>query len=87
MYVNSTTTKNVFDWSHNPVTTFVGFVIEIISLYFSTRLQARFLLAKLNPSSTYNSATDVAPGGEVILTDDVYLQVFMEHLQRLAVAS
>ena len=50
-------------------------------------LQARFLLAKLNPSSTYNSASDVAPGGEVILTDDVSLQVFMEHLQRLAVAS
>eukprot|EP00271_Cylindrocystis_brebissonii_P001991 TRINITY_DN1233_c2_g1_i1.p1 TRINITY_DN1233_c2_g1~~TRINITY_DN1233_c2_g1_i1.p1 ORF type:complete len:780 (+),score=203.52 TRINITY_DN1233_c2_g1_i1:402-2741(+) len=49
--------------------------------------QARFLLAKLNPSATYNSATGSAPGGEVILTDDVSLQVFMEHLQRLAVQS
>ncbi|CAI7887381.1 unnamed protein product [Closterium sp. NIES-54] len=48
--------------------------------------QARFLLAKLNPSATYNSASTV-PGGEVILTDDVSLQVFMEHLQRLAVQS
>eukprot|EP00897_Mesotaenium_endlicherianum_P006752 jgi/Mesen1/6104/ME000310S05206 len=47
--------------------------------------QARFLLAKLNPSSTYNSQN--ATGGEVILTDDVSLQVFMEHLQRLAVQS
>lgn len=48
--------------------------------------QARFLLAKLNPSATYNSATS-APGGEVILTDDVSFQVFLEHLQRLAVQS
>ncbi|CAI5469938.1 unnamed protein product [Closterium sp. Yama58-4] len=48
--------------------------------------QARFLLAKLNPSATYNSASTV-PGGEVILTDDVSLLVFMEHLQRLAVQS
>ena len=49
-------------------------------------VQARFLLAKLNPSATYNSAS-AAPGGEVILTDDVSLQVFMEHLQRLSVQS
>lgn len=50
-------------------------------------LQARFLLAKLNPSATYNSAHDVAPGADVIFTDDVSLQVFCEHLQRLAVQS
>ncbi|KAF6133982.1 hypothetical protein GIB67_040746 [Kingdonia uniflora] len=49
--------------------------------------QARFLLAKLNPSSTYNSAHDVAAGSDVIFTDDVSLQVFFEHLQRLAVQS
>ncbi|XP_010270294.1 PREDICTED: protein transport protein SEC23-like [Nelumbo nucifera] len=49
--------------------------------------QARFLLAKLNPSATYNSAHDVAPGSDVIFTDDVSLQVFIEHLQRLAVQS
>ncbi|XP_010908064.2 protein transport protein SEC23 E [Elaeis guineensis] len=49
--------------------------------------QARFLLAKLNPSATYNSAHEVAPGSDVIFTDDVSLQVFCEHLQRLAVQS
>ncbi|RWW47170.1 hypothetical protein BHE74_00046884 [Ensete ventricosum] len=50
--------------------------------------QARFLLAKLNPSATYNSAAhEVVPGSDVILTDDVSLQVFCEHLQRLAVQS
>lgn len=44
--------------------------------------QARFLLAKLNPSITHNSNQQ---GSEVIFTDDVSLQVFTEHLQRLAV--
>jgi protein transport protein SEC23 len=47
--------------------------------------QARFLLARLNPSATYNSANVPAPGGDIIFTDDVSLQVFVEHLQRLAV--
>ncbi|GMH18623.1 hypothetical protein Nepgr_020464 [Nepenthes gracilis] len=47
--------------------------------------QARFLLAKLNPSATYNNASDLAAGSDVIFTDDVSLQVFFEHLQRLAV--
>ncbi|CAH1436426.1 unnamed protein product [Lactuca virosa] len=47
--------------------------------------QARFLLAKLNPSATYNS--EVGAGMDVIFTDDVNLQVFLEHLQRLAVQS
>ena len=50
-------------------------------------LQARCLLAKLNPSATYNSATGPAPGGDIIFTDDVSLQVFMDHLQKLAVQS
>ncbi|KAL1808375.1 hypothetical protein ACET3Z_025365 [Daucus carota] len=49
--------------------------------------QARFLLAKLNPSATYNNASEMAAGMDVIFTDDVNLQVFIEHLQRLAVQS
>ncbi|KAJ6858080.1 hypothetical protein NC652_040580 [Populus alba x Populus x berolinensis] len=49
--------------------------------------QARFLLAKLNPSATYNNANEMAAGSDIIFTDDVSLQVFFEHLQRLAVQS
>ncbi|KAJ8755955.1 hypothetical protein K2173_024500 [Erythroxylum novogranatense] len=45
--------------------------------------QARFLLAKLNPSATYNS--DTPPGGDILFTDDVSFEVFFDHLQRLAV--
>ena len=48
-------------------------------------MQARFLLAKLNPSSTYNSTNDMS--SEVIMTDDVSLAVFTEHLKKLAVQS
>ncbi|KAL5703102.1 Protein transport protein S23 E [Ranunculus cassubicifolius] len=48
--------------------------------------QARFLLARLNPSATYNSNNETM-GTDVIFTDDVSLQVFFEHLQRLAVQS
>jgi len=45
--------------------------------------QARFLLAKLNPSVTQNSTyTD---GSDIIFTDDLSLQVFIDHLQALAV--
>nr|CAN67335.1 hypothetical protein VITISV_024487 [Vitis vinifera] len=45
--------------------------------------QARFLLAKLNPSVTQHSThTD---GMDFIFTDDFSLQVFIEHLQTLAV--
>ncbi|KDD74127.1 hypothetical protein H632_c1547p0, partial [Helicosporidium sp. ATCC 50920] len=47
--------------------------------------QARFLLAKLNPSSTYQSTA--ALSSEVIMTDDVSLSVFTDHLKKLAVAS
>ncbi len=53
-------------------------------------LQARFLLAKLNPSSTYASAEGsmgMGGGSEVIMTDDVSLQVFLDHLKKLAVQS
>ncbi|ESR58764.1 hypothetical protein CICLE_v10019144mg [Citrus x clementina] len=46
--------------------------------------QARFLLAKLNPSATYNSDAQI-PGGDIIFTDDVSFEVFLDHLQRLAV--
>ncbi|KAK4847334.1 hypothetical protein QYF36_000830 [Acer negundo] len=46
--------------------------------------QARFLLAKLNPSATYNSDARI-PGGDIIFTDDVSFEVFLDHLQRLAV--
>ena len=53
--------------------------------------QARFLLSKLNPSTTHMSASmyGSAPGsgaGQAIFTDDVSLQVFMEHLKRLVSA-
>ncbi|KAG8966972.1 GTPase-activating protein S23 [Tulasnella sp. 419] len=53
--------------------------------------QARFLLSKLNPSTTHLSSGmyDAGPAGEgaAIFTDDVSLQVFMEHLKRLAVGA
>jgi protein transport protein SEC23 len=48
--------------------------------------QARFLLCKVNPSQTHNNqgwGSDGAP----VLTDDVSLQVFMEHLKKLSVSS
>jgi protein transport protein SEC23 len=45
--------------------------------------QARFLLAKLNPSSTYSTSSGLS--AEVINTDDVSLSVFSEHLKKLAV--
>ena len=47
--------------------------------------QARFLLARLNPSATHNTAQ--YGSGEVVLTDDVSLQVFMDHLRKLATTS
>uniref|UniRef100_A0A3Q4I2I3 Protein transport protein SEC23 n=1 Tax=Neolamprologus brichardi TaxID=32507 RepID=A0A3Q4I2I3_NEOBR len=50
--------------------------------------QARFLLSKVNPSQTHNNL--YAWGQETgapILTDDVSLQVFMDHLKKLAVSS
>lgn len=47
--------------------------------------QARFVLAKLNPSHTHNNG-QYGDGGEVIFTDDVPLAVFVEHLSKLAVA-
>jgi protein transport protein SEC23 len=46
--------------------------------------EARFLMAKLNPSVTHNSDLG-AIGGAQVNTDDVSLRVFMEHLCKLAV--
>lgn len=49
--------------------------------------QARFLLAKLNPSRNHNSEEAQYNGtGGFIFTDDVSLQTFMEHLKKLAVS-
>ncbi|CAO3663010.1 unnamed protein product [Umbelopsis ramanniana] len=49
--------------------------------------QARFLLSKLNPSTTHASNSPYGtPQGTAIFTDDVSLQVFMEHLKKLSVA-
>ena len=45
-------------------------------------VQARFLLARLNPSSTYSTQTSMS--AEMIMTDDVSLSVFMDHLRKLA---
>ncbi|XP_021379920.1 protein transport protein Sec23A-like isoform X1 [Mizuhopecten yessoensis] len=55
--------------------------------------QSRFLLSRVNPSQTHNNAfgwgqaTSSDGGGAAVLTDDVSLQVFMEHLKKLAVSS
>lgn len=48
--------------------------------------EARFLMAKLNPSTTHNSGLE-SGGGTQVNTDDVSLRVFMEHLMKLAVQS
>lgn len=48
--------------------------------------QARFLLSKLNPSNTYQNADFKSAGTAVVLTDDVSLQTFMQHLQNVAVS-
>jgi len=49
--------------------------------------QARFLLAKVNPSQTHNNMGWGADNSAPVLTDDVSLQVFMDHLKKLAVSS
>jgi len=49
--------------------------------------QARFLLAKVNPSVTHNNMGWGAENTAPVLTDDVSLQVFMDHLKKLAVSS
>jgi len=47
--------------------------------------EARFLMARLNPTSTHNSDLDGGGTGTTVYTDDVSLRVFMEHLTKLAV--
>uniref|UniRef100_H2ZP45 Protein transport protein SEC23 n=1 Tax=Ciona savignyi TaxID=51511 RepID=H2ZP45_CIOSA len=50
--------------------------------------QARFLLHKVNPSQTHNTMWGGQQDGSApVLTDDVSLQVFMDHLKKLAVSS
>jgi len=49
--------------------------------------QARFLTSKVNPSNTYASNSYGDAGSTHIITDDVSLKVFMEHLIKLAVQS
>ncbi|KAJ1351857.1 Protein transport protein Sec23A [Parelaphostrongylus tenuis] len=48
--------------------------------------QARFLLSKVNPSLTHNNPY-ASEGGAPVFTDDVSLQVFVEHLKKLASSS
>jgi protein transport protein SEC23 len=45
--------------------------------------EARFLMAKLNPSVTHNTQDTGSSGA--VYTDDVSLRVFMEHLMKLSV--
>jgi len=50
--------------------------------------QSRFLLSRVNPSQTHNNQYMMGGGdSSAILTDDVSLQVFMDHLKKLAVSS
>jgi protein transport protein SEC23 len=51
--------------------------------------QARFLTSKVNPANTHNNSDQYGGGaaGSVVITDDVSLKVFMEHLIKLAVQS
>lgn len=47
--------------------------------------QSRFIMAKLNPSITQSTVGDSYNGGEPpVFTEDVSLNVFMQHLKRLA---
>jgi len=47
-------------------------------------VQAQLLLVKLNPSATYTIEASLS-GGDIIFTDDVSFEVFMDHLLRLVV--
>jgi protein transport protein SEC23 len=46
--------------------------------------EARFLMARLNPSSTHNNE---GTGGTLVYTDDVSLRVFMQSLIQLSTAT
>jgi len=47
--------------------------------------QARFLVAALDPATTHTSTGVAGKEGAIIPTEDVNLEVFMEHLKKLAV--
>jgi protein transport protein SEC23 len=49
--------------------------------------QARFLLSKLNPSTTHTTGSygGVSQTAQTIFTDDVSLQTFMDHLMKYAI--
>lgn len=47
--------------------------------------QSRFLMAKLNPSFTHTSGDGYGQQEPAVFTEDVSLNVFMQHLKRLAV--
>ncbi|KAG4302585.1 hypothetical protein PCANB_001206 [Pneumocystis canis] len=47
--------------------------------------QARFLLSRINPSSTHATGSYGTPSAQAVFTDDVSLQTFMNHLKKLAV--
>ncbi|CAK0795726.1 unnamed protein product, partial [Prorocentrum cordatum] len=53
--------------------------------------QARFLTSRVNPSTTHNSTaggfSNQVAESSVVVTDDVSLKVFMEHLIKMAVQS
>lgn len=58
--------------------------------YLSFKLSQNCSLSPSNmePSDIYlNMYFDFQDGGAAVLTDDVSLQVFMEHLKKLAVSS
>ena len=63
-------------------------------MIFLTTKKARFLLSKVNPSQTHNNGPSMygnwnqqqMAASAPILTDDVSLQVFMDHLKKLAVS-
>jgi len=47
--------------------------------------QARYVLATIDPSITHTSGGGQV--GQAVVTEDVNLEVFMEHLKKLAVQS
>ncbi|EEB08026.1 GTPase activating protein Sec23b [Schizosaccharomyces japonicus yFS275] len=50
--------------------------------------QARFLLSRINPSVSHNDSFGYNSGpSEAVLTEDVNLQKFMEHLRKVSVSS
>ena len=49
--------------------------------------QARFLVAKLNPSSSYNSHPNIFYGAQLdVLTDDASLQQYIEGIQKITIS-